>query len=389
MRNIRLLLCVGLIHCFCGMSLFVYGETKEPPFILAELKCENLVNPLGIDNVTPHFSWKLKGKELIGGQAYYEIQVASDSILLVRNKADLWNTGKLKSDNSVMVPYQGVSLSSRSLCYWRVRVWNSKMQVSAWSSIAHFSIGILEQSQMHGEYIGASVEGGEICAPILRKKINIKRKETAFLHVNTLGYHEIYINGEKVGESVLTPAVSHLTKRSLIVTYDVTPYLREGENDLLIWIGQGWYKSTTFGAAYDGPLVKAELNVLRNGKWEVLTKTDNSWWGRESGYADTGTWRALQFAGERVDGRILPTDLSSQTLDKMRWAPVVSVKVPNHITSPQMCEVNKIYQKLQPVSIKKLNEDVWLVDMGRVQTGWFEMHMPMLPMGHENNNGIQ
>lgn len=383
MRNIRLLLCVGLIHCFCGMSLFVYGETKEPPFILAELKCENLVNPLGIDNVTPHFSWKLKGKELIGGQAYYEIQVASDSILLVRNKADLWNTGKLKSDNSVMVPYQGVSLSSRSLCYWRVRVWNSKMQVSAWSSIAHFSIGILEQSQMHGEYIGASVEGGEICAPILRKKINIKRKETAFLHVNTLGYHEIYINGEKVGESVLTPAVSHLTKRSLIVTYDVTPYLREGENDLLIWIGQGWYKSTTFGAAYDGPLVKAELNVLRNGKWEVLTKTDNSWWGRESGYADTGTWRALQFAGERVDGRILPTDLSSQTLDKMRWAPVVSVKVPNHITSPQMCEVNKIYQKLQPVSIKKLNEDVWLVDMGRVQTGWFEMHMPMLPMGHE------
>lgn len=68
--------------------------------------------------------------------------------------------------------------------------------------------------------------------PILRKKINIKRKETTFLHVNTLGYHEIYINGEKVGESVLAPAVSHLTKRSLIVTYDVTPYLREGENDL-------------------------------------------------------------------------------------------------------------------------------------------------------------
>lgn len=383
MRNMRLLLCVGLIHCLCCMSSFVYGKIKEPPFILAELKCENLVNPLGIDNTTPHFSWKLKGNELRGGQAYYEIQVASDSILLIQDKADLWNTGKLKSDNSVMVPYQGVSLSSRSLCYWRVRVWNSKRQVSAWSPVARFSIGILEQSQMHGEYIGASVEGGKICAPILRKKINIKRKETTFLHVNTLGYHEIYINGEKVGESVLAPAVSHLTKRSLIVTYDVTPYLREGENDLLIWIGQGWYKSTTFGTAYDGPLVKAELNILRNGKWEVLTKTDNSWCGRESGYEDTGTWRALQFAGERVDGRILPTDLSSQTLDKMRWASVVTVKVPDHITSPQMCEVNKIYEKLQPVSIEKLNEDVWLVDMGRVQTGWFEMRMPMLPMGHE------
>ncbi len=148
---------------------------------------------------------------------------------------------------------------------------------------------------MKGEYIGASVEGGKICAPILRKKVKLTQGETSFLHVNTLGYHEIYINGRKVGEDVLTPAVSHLSKRSLIVTYDITPYLREGENDLLIWLGQGWYKTTTFGAAYEGPLVKAELDVLRNGKWEVVTKTDGAWYGRESGYSDTGTWRALQF----------------------------------------------------------------------------------------------
>lgn len=129
---------------------------------------------------------------------------------------------------------------------------------------------------MKGEYIGASVEGGKICAPILRKKVKLTQGETSFLHVNTLGYHEIYINGRKVGEDVLTPAVSHLSKRSLIVTYDITPYLREGENDLLIWLGQGWYKTTTFGAAYEGPLVKAELDVLRmvNGK-SLRRQTDH------------------------------------------------------------------------------------------------------------------
>lgn len=383
MSRMKRLLSVGLIGCFCSISAFVYGKAKEAPFMLTEMKCENLVNPLGIDNTTPHFSWKLKGDGLKGRQTYYEIQVASDSILLIQDKADLWNTGKLKSDASVMVPYQGAPLSCRSLCYWRVRAWDSQKQASAWSPVARFAVGILDKSHMHGEYIGSSVEGGKVCAPILRKKVNATKGETTFLHVNTLGYHEIYINGEKVGEDVLTPAVSHLTKRSLIVTYDVTPYLREGENDLLIWLGQGWYKSTTFGSAYDGPLVKAELDVLRNGKWEVLTKTDSSWCGRESGYSDTGTWRALQFAGERVDGRILPTDLSSQALNKMKWAPVVTVKVPDHIASPQMCEVNKIYQKLQPVSIRQLNEDTWLVDMGRVQTGWFEMYMPTLPVGHE------
>ena len=381
MNSMKRLLC--LVCCFCWLSVIVYGSKKISTFYLSELKCENLINPLGIDNVTPHFSWKLKGDGWKGGQTYYEIQVASDSILLAQDKADLWNTGKLKSDVSVMVPYRGKTLTSRSLCYWRVRVWDAKKQISSWSPVARFGVGILNKSQMQGEYIGASAEGGKICAPILRKKVKLTQRETSFLHVNTLGYHEIYVNGKKVGEDVLTPAVSHLSKRSLIVTYDITPYLREGENDLLIWLGQGWYKTTTFGAAYEGPLVKAELDVLRNGKWEVVTKTDGSWYGRESGYSDTGTWRALQFGGERVDGRILPRDLSTQALDKMKWTPVVKVNVPDHITSPQMCEINKIHQILQAVSVKKLGEGLWLVDMGKVQTGWFEMQMPILPAGHE------
>ena len=383
MNRMKRLLCLGLICYFCCLSMIVYGNENTSPFYLAELKCENLIDPLGIDNVTPHFSWKLKGDGWKGGQTYYEIQVASDSILLVQDKADLWNTRKLKSKTSVMVPYRGKTLTSRSLCYWRVRVWDAKKQASSWSPVARFGVGILDQSQMKGEYIGASVEGGKICAPILRKKVKLTQGETSFLHVNTLGYHEIYINGRKVGEDVLTPAVSHLSKRSLIVTYDITPYLREGENDLLIWLGQGWYKTTTFGAAYEGPLVKAELDVLRNGKWEVVTKTDGLWYGCESGYSDTGTWRALQFGGERVDGRILPRDLSTQALDKMKWTPVVKVNVPDHIASPQICEINKIHQILQAVSVKKLGESLWLVDMGKVQTGWFEMQMPILPAGHE------
>ncbi len=318
MNRMKRLLCLGLICYFCCLSMIVYGNEKTSPFYLAELKCENLIDPLGIDNVTPHFSWKLKGDGWKGGQTYYEIQVASDSILLVQDKADLWNTGKLKSKTSVMVPYQGKALTSRSLCYWRVRVWDAKKQASSWSPVARFGVGILDQSQMKGEYIGASVEGGKICAPILRKKVKLTQGETSFLHVNTLGYHEIYINGRKVGEDVLTPAVSHLSKRSLIVTYDITPYLREGENDLLIWLGQGWYR-----------------------------------------------------------------DLSTHALDKMKWTPVVKVNVPDHIASPQMCEVNKIHQILQAVSVKKLGESLWLVDMGKVQTGWFEMQMPILPAGHE------
>lgn len=383
MKNIRILLGIGFIYCFSNISAVMYGKGTSASFFLDELKCENMINPLGIDNTAPHFSWKLKGEGWKGGQTSYEIQVATDSLLLVRDEANLWKSGKQKSDISVMVPYQGLPLASRSLCYWRVRAWNEKKQVSKWSPVARFSVGILSKDQLHGVYIGSSSDGGKVCAPILRKKVKVDQPGTAFLHVNSLGYHEVYINGKKVSMDVLAPAVSQLGKRSLIVTYDVSSYLVEGENDLLVWLGQGWYKKTTFGAAYDGPLVKAELDILKNGQWEVVAKTDQSWKGRESGYSDTGDWRALHFGGERVDGRILPTDLSSQALDQMKWASVQIVEIPEQLASPQMCETNKIHQELQPVSIKKLNEDTWLVDMGKVQTGWFEMNMPVLPSGHE------
>lgn len=383
MKNVRFLVSIGLIYCFCNLSTVMYAKGGSAPFTLAELKCENLVNPLGIDNTSPHFSWKLKGDGWKGGQACYEIQVASDSLLLVQDAADLWKSGKLKSDASVMVAYQGSPLASRSLGYWRVRAWDQKKQVSEWSPVARFAVGILDKDPIRGAYIGSSPEGGKICAPLLRKKVRVDKAGTSFLHVNSLGYHEVYINGKKVSESVLAPSVSQLGKRSLINTYDVTPYLQKGENDLVIWLGQGWYKESTYGAAYGGPLVKAELNVLKNGKWELLATTDDSWSGRESGYSDTGSWRALQFGGERVDGRILPTDLSTRTLDEKKWYPVVKVDVPGHAVSPQMCEADKIHQIVQPVSIKKLSEGTWLVDMGRVQTGWFEMRMPVLPAGHE------
>lgn len=382
-NSMRKLSYLGLIGYFCCLSVIVHGKGKTPPFIVAELKCENLINPLGIDNAAPHFSWKQRSIEPKGGQAYYEIQVASDSILLTQGKANLWHSEKVKSDASVMVPYQGATLNSRSLCYWRVRVWNQKGKVSEWSPAARFGVGILDGGQLRGDYIGLSSEAGKICAPILRKKVRMNGKQTAFLHVNTLGYHEIYINGKKVSDDVLSPAVSHLNKRSLIMTYDVTSYLKDGENDLLIWLGQGWYKKTTFGAAYDGPLVKAELDILKDGKWELLAATDTSWNGCESGYSDTGTWRALQFGGERVDGRILPADLSRRTLDQMKWYPVVKIDVPQQVASPQTCEANKIQKVTKPVSIKKMEENTWLVDMGRVLTGWFQMTMPLLPEGHE------
>ncbi len=353
-----------------------------PSFTLTDWRCENLVNPCAIDGTQPHFSWKIQTTEPIQ-QRYYEIQVASDEAKLVDGQADLWKSGKMRSAESVMVPYIGKPLASRALCYWRVRVWPDRGEASAWSPVQRFAVGILADDALRGQYIGLAAGNGDVRAPLLRKSFTIGQPVTTFLHVNSLGYHEVYINGTKVGRDVLAPAVSQLGVRSLINTYDVTSYLRPGRNELVLWLGQGWYKQTTFGAQYDGPLVKAELDVLCGGQWDCLFATDATWAGRESGYSDTGTWQALRFGGERIDARLLPVGLSAAELDKLAWYPVTAVSVPAHKVSPQMCEPNVMQQTFTPKSITRLAENTWLVDMGKVLTGWFELSVPQLPAGQE------
>lgn len=363
-----------LFCCFLNFYVLIAS-----PIHLVDLRCENLVNPIGIDNVSPHFSWKMKG-DSIAEQQYFEIQVASDTLLLKKGKANLWSS-RMPSSASVMIPYQGASLRSRMLCYWRVRVWDENGKTSDWSPVQRFAIGIVDKDSLNGEYIGLGA--GDVRSPLLRRSFMVNQSGTTFLHVNSLGYHEVYINGKKVGDEVLSPAVSQLNKRSLVVTYDVTPYLQRGKNEIVLWLGQGWYKKTTFGAEHDGPVVKAEMCTLQKGKWKHVLMTDSSWRGRESGYTDTGTWQALQFGGERIDGRLLPAQLSSAGLDKLTWEPVKVTKITPHKVSSQMCEPNRIQEVLTPKSIEALGNDSWLVDMGKVLTGWFELSVPKLDAGHE------
>ena len=237
--------------------------------------------------------------------------------------------------------------------------------------------------QLPGQYIGLEIDSTAITSPILRKSISLKKTSPTTLYVNSLGYHEVYINGEKANDNVLSPAVSQLDKRSLINIYDITPLIRKGNNDIVIWLGQGWYRPNTFKAQYGGPLVKAWIESEIDGVAKIITTTDQTWQGVESGYKDTGTWWALQFGGEKIDGRIAPADMSATTLNNYQWIPARVVEISGMTASPQMCEPNKIIQTYPVKSIKQLDETTWLVDMGRVITGWFEMGMQILPAGTE------
>ena len=327
----------------------------QPSFEVYDLRCEGLVEPLGIDSVQPHFSWKIASDTPMQ-QAAYEIQVGPK----------LWKSGKVESDRQVMVPYAGTPLESRQQTRWRVRVWSADGKKSAWSPWQRMGVGIIGDDQLKGEYIGAVP--GEGRASFLKKDFEVKKTGKALLYVNSLGYHEAYLNGEEVTDAVLQPAVSQLDKRSLIVVYDVSHLIKKGANQLCLAIGSGWYKKATFDAVYDGALVKAELDV--DGEAQVWT--DASWEGGWNGYSDLGDWKAHGFVGELLDNRA-----------ELEWAPVDVVKIEGIKASMQMCEPCRIQEIVTPVSVKSLGEDRWLADFGKVVNALLDVKLPGLQAGDQ------
>src|SRR5665648_473031 len=331
-----------LIYQVVSILLLTGCSDPESGVTVNELRCENLSEPLGVGTTTPRFSWKNISERNGASQKAYQILVASDNNLLDEKNADLWNSGKVLSPTSVLVPYLGKGLTSRSLCFWKVRVWNENDKMSEWSNEAVFSIGLLDKSDWKAAYIGMPVNPGISISPQLRRTFTIPAKgDKVFLYINSLGYHEVFLNGEKVGDKVLTPAVSQFNKRSLVITYNISSLIRQGRNDIVLWIGQGWYSKGLPGVVTDGPVVKAQIEQLENGMWNTLLCTDASWLGRNSGYSTIGAWRPGRFGGERVDGSNILPDMSSESLDKTSWSPVYIAVIPDNEVTPQMTESNR------------------------------------------------
>ena len=344
-----------LLLCTISMSGQVY-----------DLRCEGMRAPLGIDTTVPHFSWKNTLNRVGQRQTAYEIEVGSDSVALAAGNADMWQSGKVMSADQVMVPYEGKTLVSRQLCYWRLRTWDEQGAATKWSSVERFAVGILDG--MRGEYIG-----NDAVVAQLRTTLNIATPSNGpvFAYLNSLGYHELFVNGQRVGDNVLQPAMSQLDKHSLIVTYDITPYIVEGDNEIIAWIGQGWYKTTTFKAQYGCPLLKAEICQLVDGSWQLLSQSDATWQGKSAGYIYTGNWYPLMFGGERVNANASSI-----------WGSVKVYDVSNMIATPQLFEGNRITDHIEPVTLTLQDDGSRVIDFGRVVTGWLYVDFEGLTKGN-------
>ena len=156
---ILLTFCILLPLVACGKTPTVTGDEEEVVDEMAlratSLKVNNLDTPLGIDT-TPQFSWVNKSKTIGRAQSAYQIIVASTRELAEGHTGDVWDTGKVESDESFDIPYAGKALTSRTDYYWSVRLWDEEGTATDWTKVSRFGTGILDQSEWTAKWIAGT-----------------------------------------------------------------------------------------------------------------------------------------------------------------------------------------------------------------------------------------
>lgn len=347
---------------------------------VSDLKCEYLTDPLGVDTNKPRFSWKLSDSNFTRGQKQtaYRVLVSSSLTNLNSDNGDLWDSGKMTSEQSVNIDYNGITLTSGKDCYWKAQVWDKDNYLSNWSVPARFSVGLLNISDWTASWIGMAT-AGDHDQPWFRKKFNISSLPGAALaYIGSIGYHELYVNGQKVGSQVLAPSVSDLQKRALYLTYDLKSYLQTGDNVVAIWLGPGWSLFRGVNPIMDFNLSKKPLLIgevhLINGGNTTKVLTDNTWKCRLSSSKHLGEWTNSNFGGDQIDARNYIAGWNGVSLNDSAWENA-TVYTLGRTLSSDLLEPNRKCETINPVSVTNIGTNKYKVDMGKLYTGWVEVRL--------------
>ena len=347
----------------------------------SEMTCEYAANPLGIDQTAPRFSWVLQSGRRGQMQTAYQVLVASSPEKLADDIGDKWDGGRVESDTSVNVAYEGGELASGEKCWWKARIWDADGDVSPWSEPATFEMGLLSETDWQGKWIAA---GADISAPLFRKEISLDGQvKRARIYVCGLGYYELYVNGRKVGDHVMDPAPTYydnylgleVKSRVLYVTYDVTGMLKSGANAVGVMLGHGWYSSDDGNPPgrkpfADRPILLLQMNVeLADGR-AITISTDESW------KASAGPVTANDIAaGEHYDAQLEQPGWDTAGFDDSAWAPAGGAKAPSGRLAAQSVEPIKVTQTFEPRRILKSGDDSWIFDIGQYISGRVELRV--------------
>lgn len=348
--------------------------------LVRHLKCNYLTNPLGVEAPSPLLSWVLQSDERGQLQTAYRIAAASDPDMLDEGKYNLWDTGKVESDSSIHIRYAGEQLTSMQACFWKVCVWGRDGKAFEWSETAVFEMGLLDKKDWKSQWICRTYKGTDISepvpAPLFRKTVTLNKKVLkARAFICGLGYHELSVNGIKIGDEVLSPAFTRYDQTVMYNTCDITSAMKCGENAIGIILGNGWYNCFT-SEVWDyrqapwrhHPKLLFQAHITLEDGEEIVITSNKSWKTSTGPIVFDGLRN-----GEFYDARLEKPGWNEPGYDDSKWENALIAKAPGgSLKSFQMTPI-KVAEVIRPVGLKEVQPGIWVFDLGRNISGWAKL----------------
>jgi len=344
------------------------------------LRCEYLTNPLGLDSTSPRFSWILEHPGRAAHQAAYQVIVSPEPGFLDKEIGDYWDSGRVESDKTSGVVYNGVPLWSGKLYWWKVRWWDGEGRVSRWSDPAWFEMGLLQQRDWKAKWISRTepaeffshgnvtlgVPSGDFVQSMgvyLRREFEVKGKiRRARVYVSGLGYYELRLNGRKVGDHVLDPAQTDYRKVALYSIFDITAGIQE-KNALAVILGNGRHIKA-YG--YGKPRLILQVHLERENELSERVISDETWKTSTGALLENGI-----YLGESYDARLEQDGWDKPGFDDSAWQDAEVVEGPS--LAPQLLPPIRVTERLRPVRVWSPGPEVHVFDFGQNFSGWVRL----------------
>ncbi|MEO6230559.1 MAG: family 78 glycoside hydrolase catalytic domain [Ferruginibacter sp.] len=364
------------------ISFLMVGLISTAQVKLQNLRCEMLTNPLGINVLQPRFSWQMESGEHNVVQLSYQLIVSSTEQQLKNNEGDVWNSGNISNDKSVLIEYGGKPLQPGKKYFWKVIVTTNKGTASL-NEIAFFSTGLFDKTDWKAMWIGydkaspwdSVTQWSRLSARYLRKEFqNPSPVKRATVYISGLGMYELFINGKKIGDQVLAPNPTDYRKSFFYNTHDVTADIQKGNNAIATVLGNGrfftmrqnykTYKINTFGY----PKLLLQLAIEYEDGSTKIIMSDNNWKLNVDGPIRSNN----EYDGEEYDANKEMKGWTMPGFNDTKWMKPELVEAPGGKLIAQSAEPMKVMKTIAPVSINKL-AGKYILDMGQNFAGWLKL----------------
>jgi len=336
-----------IILLFISLNIFqTNAQTIE------KLKCEYQETPMGLEILNPRLSWQMKATNRGAKQTAYQILVADNEADLKKDIGNVWNSGIVKSEQSIKIDYAGKTIESRKRYFWKVKVWNEKNKSTQYSESSWWEMALLKKEDWSAHWIGKNGTDGKSIE--LQKEFSLgKRATRARIYVTGVGAYHLIFNGKKVGQDILTPGFINDSKEIPYQIYEIS------NEDLSIGIN---FISATLGNARQKEnmpnklLFQMEMEFYDGSRQTVIS--DESWKTRLSPIVSN-----LIYMGEVYNAQL------EYGKDWENAAIVDDAKSPQEL-KPLILPQMRIIKEIKAVKITEPRKGRYVFDFGQNIVGY-------------------